>query len=143
VPFTEQVQDSLVQERLLATLASFFGFLALALAAVGLYGSVAYTVARRTSEIGIRMALGATRGNVIRLVLRGALALAGGGILVGLPLALASSTFVSKMLFGIKPADPFTGASATALLIVVAVLAAYLPARRASKIDPLRALRYD
>jgi putative ABC transport system permease protein len=143
LPFTEQVRDSLVQERLLATLASFFSLSALALAAVGLYGLVAYTVARRTSEIGVRMALGANRSNVLRLVLRGALALALGGIIAGLPLALASSRFVSNMLFGVRPTDPLTAATSAALLVVVALIAAYIPARRASRVDPLTALRYD
>jgi ABC-type lipoprotein release transport system permease subunit len=142
-PFTEQVKESLIQERLMAALAGFFGFLALALSAVGIYGLVAYTVTRRTSEIGVRMALGATRRNVLNLVLRGAVALASAGIVLGLPLAVASSTLVSKMLFGVKPADPFTAASAAALLVVVAALAAYLPARRASKVDPLTALRHE
>ncbi len=143
VPFTKQVQDALVQERLVATLASFFGLLALGLAAVGLYGLMAYTVARRTSEIGVRMALGATRHNVLSLILRGAFGLVAAGIVVGLPLALASSIFVSKMLFGVRPADPVTAGFAAVLLFFVASMAAYLPARRASKVDPLTALRYE
>jgi ABC-type antimicrobial peptide transport system permease subunit len=142
-PFSKQVEQSLVQERLIATLASFFGLLALVLAAVGLYGLVAYSVTRRTSEIGVRMALGATRGNVLKLVLRGALALAILGVIAGLPLAFAGSRFVSNMLFGIRPTDPLTAGSAAVLLVFVALIAAYIPARRASKVDPLTALRYD
>jgi ABC-type antimicrobial peptide transport system permease subunit len=143
VPFTAQVQAALMQERLLATLASFFGLLALGLSAVGLYGLVSYTVTRRTSEIGVRVALGATRANVVTLVLQGALDLALAGVALGLPLALGGSSFVSKMLFGVRPADPGTAAAAAALLIFVATVAAYVPARRASKVDPLTALRYD
>lgn len=143
VPFTKQIQNALVQERLVATLASFFGLLALVLAAVGLYGLMAYTVARRRSEIGVRMALGATRNNVLGLVLRAAFGLVVAGVMVGLPLALASSIFVSKMLFGVRPADPVTVGAAAALLVFVATVAAYLPARRASKVDPLTALRYE
>lgn len=143
VPFTKQVQDSLTQERLMATLASFFGAVALALAAIGLYGIMAYTVTRRTSEIGVRMALGASRGNVLGLILRGAFILVGAGVAVGLPVALGSSKFVSKMLFGIRPADPVTAVAAAGLLFIAALIAAYVPARRAARVDPLKALRYE
>lgn len=143
LPYTKRTEGMLVQERMLATLASFFGLLALGLAAIGLYGLVAYAVAQRTSEIGVRMALGATRGNVLKMILRGALGLVGGGIVVGLPLALASSNFVSKMLFGVRPTDVVSACGATALLFAVSVKAAFIPARRASKVDPLTALRYE
>jgi predicted permease len=142
-PFTKQVQDSLVQERLMATLAGFFGLVALALAAVGLYGLVAYSVTRRTSEIGVRVALGASRGDILSLVLRGALILGCGGVVVGLPIALATSRLVAKMLFGIRPADPGTASMAAALLVAAALLAAVIPARRASSVAPLTALRYQ
>ena len=143
VPFTKQVQDSLVQERLIAVLAGFFASLALGLAAVGLYGLTSYAVSRRTSEIGIRMALGATRGDVLSLVLRGAFSLVAAGIVVGLPLAFAVSSFVSKMLFGVAPADPISAISAAGLLLLAAMIAAYFPARRASRVDPNLALRYE
>jgi predicted permease len=143
VPFTKQVKDSMIQERLLALLASFFGSLALVLAAVGLYGLTAYSVAQRTSEIGIRMALGATRSDVLALVLRGAFSLVAAGLLAGLPLALTGSSFISKMLFGVRPADPITAGFAAGVLLLAAMVAAYLPARRASRIDPNVALRYE
>ena len=141
--FTEQVERALVQERLVATLATFFGLLALGLAAVGLYGLMAYSVTRRTGEIGIRMALGAERHQVLWLVLRDALALVALGILLGLPAALATSTLVSKMLFGLTPTDPVTAAAAITLLMLVAIAAVILPARKASKVDPMVALRYE
>lgn len=143
LPLTTQVENSILQERLLALLATVFGVLALALAAVGLYGLMAYTVSRRTSEIGVRIALGATRANVSRLILRDALNLLAIGAILGLPLALAGATFVSKMLFGIRPADPLTAVSALLLLFSAGIIAVYLPSRRASKVDPVTALRYE
>lgn len=141
--FTKQVEQALVQERLVATLAMFFGLLALGLAAVGLYGLMAYSVTRRTGEIGIRMALGAERRAVVWLVLRDALALVALGIVLGLPAALAASTLVSKMLFGLTPTDPLTAAAAITVLMLVAFAAAILPATKASKVDPMVALRYE
>jgi predicted permease len=139
----EQIDEATFQERLFARLSTFFALLALVLACIGLYGITSYAVARRTSEIGIRMALGAERTRILRMVLRDALMLAVLGIVIGVPLALAGSRLVATMLYGLKPSDPLTIAAATALLAAVAVLAGYLPARRASKVDPMVALRYE
>jgi len=140
---TEQIEQATFQERLFARLLSFFGLLALVLACVGLYGVMAYGVARRTNEIGLRMALGAERQNVLWMLLRETLWLMAGGIGIGLPLALAACRLVSSMLFGLKPADPLTIATAILILVAVAALAGYLPARRASRVDPMVALRYE
>ena len=125
----------------MATLASVFGVLALGLAAVGLYGVMSYGVTRRTGEIGIRMAVGARAGDVLWLVLRGTFGLVGVGVMLGLPAAWAASRLIATMLFGLSPTDPVTVAFATAVLMLVAALAAYLPARRASRVDPIVALR--
>jgi putative ABC transport system permease protein len=138
-----QVDATMVQERLMATLAGGFGILALGLACIGLYGLLAYSVARRTKEIGIRMALGAQRRRVIALVLTGTARLVGIGIAVGLPAAWVASRAVESMLFGLKPADPAAIAGAVVLLTTAAQLAAYLPARRAACVDPLTALRHE
>jgi predicted permease len=139
----EHIDQSLSQERLIATLATFFGLLALLLVCVGLYGVMSYVVVRRTKEIGIRMALGARRGNVLGMVLRDALILVLVGIVFGLPAALASAHFVSSLLFGIPPTDPLTILLATVLMATVTSLACYLPARRAARVNPLVALRYE
>lgn len=141
--FGEQVSRNFNHERLISRLASIFGLLALALACIGLYGVLAYSVARRTQEIGIRMALGAPRAGILKMVLREALLLAGFGVAIGIPSALAANHLLSSMLFGLKPSDPATLAGATALLVAVAGLAAYLPALRASAVDPMVALRYE
>jgi putative ABC transport system permease protein len=138
-----QVDATIVQERLVATLAGGFGLLALAVACIGLYGLLAYTVARRTKEIGIRMALGAQRSRVIGLVLGRALRLVVMGIAIGLPAAWAISRFVASMLFGLKPADPATIIGAVAVLGVAAQIAAYVPAWQAARVDPLAALRHE
>jgi ABC-type antimicrobial peptide transport system permease subunit len=138
-----QVDASLVQERMLATLAGTFGLLALVLACVGLYGLLAYSVAQRTKEIGIRMALGAPARRVVRLVLRGAAGLVATGVFVGLPAAWAASRFVKGMLFGVTALDPVTIVGAVAVLALAAQVAAFLPARRASRVDPLVALRHE
>jgi predicted permease len=138
-----RVEESLHTERLIAVLSSAFGVLATLLAAVGLYGIVAYTVARRTSEIGVRIALGASRARVLGLVLKEAAALAGAGLAIGVPAALALSRLVEAQLFGIKAADPLTFIAGGAVLAVIALLAGYLPGRRASRIDPIRALRHE
>jgi predicted permease len=137
------IDRSLVQERLIATLSSFFGTLAVLLAALGLYGVMSYAVARRTNEIGIRMALGAARSRVVFMILREvALLLAAGGI-AGAAAAFAVTRLIQGFLFGLAPLDPLSFVAAGALLAIVAGLAGYLPAHRASKIDPMIALRYE
>jgi predicted permease len=120
-----------------------FGFLALLLSAVGIYGVMAYTVTQRTSEIGVRMALGAARGNVFGMILRQGMQLVIGGVVLGLAVALLVSRYIADLLFGIPPADFVTYAATSALLIVVAAFAMLLPARRATAIDPLLALRSE
>jgi predicted permease len=138
-----RVTDSLLIERLVAGLSTVFGFVAALLACVGLYGVMAYGVARRTREIGVRMALGAFEGDVVWLVLKEVVVLVGAGVALGLPAALGLSHWVRSQLFGVGFADPVTLALATASLAAAAALAGYLPARRASRIDPLKALRHD
>jgi putative ABC transport system permease protein len=138
-----QVEGTIVQERMMATLAAAFGVLALALASIGLYGLLAFTVARRTREIGIRMALGARRQTVVLLVLERAARLVSIGIVLGVPAAWAGSRWVESMLFGLKPTDPTAIAGAALLLALVAQLAAYVPAWRAASVDPLTALRHE
>jgi ABC-type antimicrobial peptide transport system permease subunit len=140
---TEQVDASLTQERAMAILADAFGLLGLVLATVGLYGLLAYNVARRTKEIGIRMALGAQRKRVIGMIVKGAVQLVVFGIALGLPAAWAASSLVKSMLFGLTPTDPATIAGAVAILATAALVAAYLPARRASRVDPMTALRHE
>jgi predicted permease len=139
----EQVERTLRQERMLSQLTGFFGLLALVLAAVGLYGVLAYGVSQRTNEIGIRMALGAEPGRLLRSVLGTAMAWVGIGIAIGLSLALAVGRLLSSLLFGLDAIDPATLLLTTAVLFGVATLAAYAPARRASRLDPVRALRYE
>jgi predicted permease len=138
-----QVAASLQQDRLLATLLSGFGLLALLLSCLGLYGILSYAVARRTHEIGIRMALGAESRDVLWLVLRDALRLVLFGVLLGIPAAVAAARLVSSQLFGISGGDPAAIGLATLALLIVATVAAYLPARRATRVDPLVALRYE
>jgi predicted permease len=138
-----QTEESLMDVRLLATLSSFFGALALVLACVGLYGLMAYAVARRTAEIGIRLALGARCDHIMWLVLRETLWLTLAGIAAGVLLALCAAQFAKSVLFGIGTADPLTLAVTIALLIGVAALAGYIPARRALRVDPTVALRYE
>ena len=139
----EQVDRSLQQERLLSQLTAFFGLLALILAAVGLYGVMAYGVSQRTNEIGIRMALGAEPAQVLRTVLGTAMGWVGAGIVIGLAATLGAGRFLSSLLFGLDPIDPSTLALTTAVLVAVAALAAWVPARRAARLDPVRALRYE
>jgi predicted permease len=139
----QQVESGWAQERLFATLSGFFGLLALSLAAIGLYGVMAHSVARRKNEIGIRMALGAGRRDVIRLVLGESLMLVALGVGVGLATALAATRLISAQLFGLAPTDPLTIAMATLPLIGVAALAGYLPARKAAQTDPMRVLRNE
>jgi predicted permease len=139
----EHVDESLGHERLMATLSGLFAALAVGLACVGLYGIMAYAVARRTNEIGIRMALGADRAHILRMIVGESVLLVATGVALGLPLALAAAQLVSGQLYGLKPADPGTIAGAILLLAAVAALASYIPARRATRVDPMVALRYE
>ncbi len=139
----EQVDQSLRQEKLISKLTSFFGLLALTLASIGVYGVLAFGVAQRTNEIGIRMALGARRYDVVWMILKDGTSLVAIGVGVGIVAALGTTHFVSSLLFGLTEKDPVTLLSATAVLIGVSIFAGYLPARRASRLDPLEALRYE
>jgi ABC-type antimicrobial peptide transport system permease subunit len=138
-----QLNDSLVQERLIASLSSAFGSLALLLAAVGLYGLMAFAVNRRTNEIGIRMALGAKPVQIAGMVLRETLLLVSLGLAIGIPVAIAVSKLIATELYGLKSNDPVTLLLASLSTAAIAVLAGYLPARRASRVDPMTALRYE
>ena len=140
---TEQIERALVRERLMATLAAGFGILGLALAAVGLYGLLTYTVARRTNEIGIRLALGAMRQEVLWMVIRHVLVLLSMGVAIGIPVAWGASGLVSSMLFVVKATDPWTIGAATVTLAAAGLVAGFLPAWRASRVDPMVALRYE
>jgi putative ABC transport system permease protein len=137
------VAASLFAARMGAVLLAVFGSLALVLAGIGLYGVMSYTVSRRTREIGIRMALGAGKRNVLRLVLKEALTIVGAGVATGLVVAAAATRLLASFLFGVSPLDAATFAAIPAVLAVVALLASYLPARRAAKVDPIIALRYE
>ena len=127
----------------MATLSGFFGALAALLTTIGLYGVISYIVVMRRNEIGIRMALGASRGNVVGIVLRQTLTLLAVGVTVGVVLALATTRSAGSLLFGLRPNDPFTFAGASLLLIGVALTASFIPAQRASRVDPMVALRYE
>jgi putative ABC transport system permease protein len=140
---TEVVNETLVQERFVAQVAGAFSLFALLLACVGLYGVMSYGVTRRTSEIGIRMALGAQRKDVVWLVMREVLLLVAAGACIGLAAATATTRLVSTLLFGLTPNDPVTIALTTLLMIGVAAMAGYLPARRAASVDPMIALRSE
>jgi putative ABC transport system permease protein len=140
-PFRTLVEESLLRDRLMARLSGFFGLLAALLATIGLYGVISYMVAQRKNEIGIRMALGADRENIVRLVMREAALLVGIGLLIGTALALAGGRTAATLLFGLKPWDVTTFALALSGLSLVAVAATLLPARRASRLDPMVALR--
>jgi macrolide transport system ATP-binding/permease protein len=143
VSFGEQVTRNFNQERLIARLTELFGLLALLLACIGLYGITAYAVVQRTNEIGIRMALGADRGNVLGLVLRGALAPLGWGLGIGIPAALVGGRVLADQLYGVKSYDPMILGLAAVILAACAVLAISVPARRATRVDPIVALRYE
>jgi len=138
-----QIDRSLLVERFVATLSTAFGVLATLLAVIGLYGVMAYTVARRTREIGVRMALGAVEGDVMWLVMREVLALVGAGVAVGLASAWGLHRLLGNQLYGVSAADPITIAGAAALLATVALVAGYIPARRATSVNPVLALRYE
>ncbi|MDQ3172947.1 MAG: ABC transporter permease [Acidobacteriota bacterium] len=138
-----QTDESLKQEKLIAQLVSFFGLLGLGLSCVGLYGIMAHAVVRRTNEIGIRMALGADRGHIIWMVLKESLLLVAVGVVIGVPAAWGAAHLISNQLFGLNPSDPVTLLTAVILLSLVAALAGYLPARKASRVNPLAALRYE
>ncbi len=140
---SEQLQGTLQQDRLIAQLVSFSGALALMLACIGLYGVMAHGVVRRTNEIGIRMALGAEGRDIAWMVLREPMVLVVAGLVLGVPTAMFAARLVSNQLFGLNPSDPATLITAAIILSVVALLAGYLPARKASRVDPLIALRYE
>ena len=137
------IDQTINQEIVFARLCSAFALLALLIACVGLYATMAYAVVRRTSEIGLRMALGAARGRVIWMVLREVCVLAAIGLAIGLPAALASSRLVESLLFATKPDDPRVLALAVAILLGASLLAGFGPARRASRVDPIVALRHE
>ena len=139
----QRIDDSIFQDRLLATVGGFFGILALLLAAVGLYGVVAFGTARRAGEIGIRIALGAQRPAVLWMVLRDALLLVCAGLVVGLPAGFVAARSVASILYGIKPADPIALGSTGCVLLAAGLAAAFLPARRAAGMDPMHALRHE
>jgi ABC-type antimicrobial peptide transport system permease subunit len=139
----DQIERGVQQEWVLTRLLVFFGLLALALAAIGIYGTLSYSVSRRTAEIGLRMAMGAERADVIGLVLRESLVPVAVGVLVGLAGAFAGTRLVRGILFGIAPNDPLTIAGAVSVLVTSAVIAASVPADRASRVDPMTALRNE
>ena len=143
ISFEEQVRRNFNEDRLVARLTALYGALALLLACVGLYGVAAYTVAQRKSEIGIRIALGAPRGSIVRMLLRVAVAPVTLGLLIGLPLALAGGRLLSSELYGVKPYDTIIVGLAVTILAACAFVAGFVPARRATKVDPLVALRHE
>jgi ABC-type antimicrobial peptide transport system permease subunit len=143
ITLNEEVKNNLIQERLIARLTSIFGLLALGLACLGLYGVMSYIVERRTSEIGVRLALGSTRSAVLRLVLKETLLLITLGGLVGLALSIAAMHLATSFLFGLSPEDPATIGGALLLLLLVSMAAGFLPAWRAASVDPMQALRTE
>jgi len=138
-----QLDETLLTDRLIATLAAGFGLLATLLASVGLYGVMAFVVARRRKELGIRLALGAEPGGVIWLVMKEVLLLLAIGLAVGIPAALGLGRFVASQLYGIEARDPWTATATLILLTLVSAAAGLIPAHRASRIDPILALRYE
>jgi len=142
-PYRGVVDADFQQQNMIATLTLLFGALGLLLAAVGLYGVTAYTVEQRTGEIGVRMALGADRAQVVRMVLRGAFLQVGIGLALGIPAAIGAGYLIAQQLFGVRPWDPRMLIAATVLLALAAFLAAVIPARRAASLDPVEALRVE
>jgi len=140
VALEDRLARGVIQDRMVARLTSIFGGLALLLACLGLYGTISYGISRRVGELGLRMALGADRAAVLWLVLREALSLVMAGAVIGLPLAFVAGRSVGALLFGVGAADPVSFAAGAAILLAVAALAAYLPAYRASRIEPMVAL---
>jgi predicted lysophospholipase L1 biosynthesis ABC-type transport system permease subunit len=140
---SEHVAVFMDNERLISQLSSFFSFLALTLACIGLYGVMTYNVVRRTNEIGVRMALGAQNNRVLWMVLKESLLLLGIGIALGVPATLAVTRLVQAQLFGLGPSDPFTLTAAVLTIAIVTLATAFFPARRAAKVDPVVALRYE
>jgi ABC-type antimicrobial peptide transport system permease subunit len=138
-----EIDQTINQEIIFAELCTAFAILALVIACVGLYGTVSYNVERRTGEIGIRMALGAKRARVVRMILVQVLALAAVGLVIGVSTAFGASKLVASFLFGMKPNDPIAITAAVVILLAAAALAGYAPARRASRIDPMVALRHE
>jgi len=139
----ELMGQSLTTERAISQLSAFFGVLALALASIGLYGVMAYNAARRTNEIGIRVALGAQPRDILRIVLRETLILIGFGVALGLPSILAAKRWISSQLFGLTALDPVAIGVSALILATVTIVAGYVPARWASRVDPMVALPYD
>jgi ABC-type antimicrobial peptide transport system permease subunit len=139
----EQMQNSLSTERLVASLTSAFGLVASILAGIGIYGVIAYSVSRRTREIGIRTALGAQRMDVAWLVMREALLIVGFGLLAGLPAAFGLSRLARAQLYGISPGDPTAMLAAAGSILLITLIAVYVPAARASRVDPMQALRWE
>jgi putative ABC transport system permease protein len=139
----DQVNDSLVQERLLALLSGFFGTLALILAMIGLYGTFSYLVAQRQKEFGVRMALGAEPISILALVMRDLIAVLSAGLVAGILISLAATRVLQQMLFGLAPRDATTMFLAAGVLSAVALLAGYIPARRATRVDPMTTLRQE
>jgi predicted lysophospholipase L1 biosynthesis ABC-type transport system permease subunit len=139
----QQIDASMQQERMFASLTAGFGLLALALACIGIYGIMAYTVSQRTNEIGIRFALGASRSQIRAMVLREAGWLAAAGVVVGLGVAIVLMRLVQSMLYGLKPGDPLSLTASTMLLLTIALVAGWIPAARASRVEPMEALRHD
>jgi ABC-type antimicrobial peptide transport system permease subunit len=141
--YSEVIRADFVQQNMIASLTFLFGAVGLVLAAVGLYGVTAYGVEQRTREIGVRMALGADRGSVVAMVLREAFWQVGIGLALGLPAAIGAGYLIASQLFGVRPYDPLMLTEATLLLGLSALLAAIIPARRATRVDPMIALRYE